>query len=135
MHFQRLSYLNFIIFRRHSSQIISPPLSYKKTAMSKFARGNRFSIAEHQERYKEECQRIFELQNRFRTPSTFQLRSFCQRQKFDGAVYLSGSCSRWNLCQQTTTPVPRKTIPIWKRWEKTSKICCRTRKLAPRSFI
>lgn len=33
-------------------------------AMSKFARGNRFSIAEHQERYKEECQRIFELQNR-----------------------------------------------------------------------
>lgn len=33
-------------------------------AMSKFARGNRFSIAEHQERYKEECQRIFDLQNR-----------------------------------------------------------------------
>lgn len=34
-------------------------------AMSKFARGNRFSIAEHQERYKEECQRIFDLQNRY----------------------------------------------------------------------
>ncbi|XP_035205757.1 transcription initiation factor TFIID subunit 1-like isoform X1 [Stegodyphus dumicola] len=33
-------------------------------AMSKFARGNRFSIAEHQERYKEDCQRIFDLQNR-----------------------------------------------------------------------
>lgn len=33
-------------------------------SMSKFARGNRFSIAEHQERYKEECQRIFEIQNR-----------------------------------------------------------------------
>jgi transcription initiation factor TFIID subunit 1 len=32
--------------------------------MSKFARGNRFSIAEHQERYKEEAQRVFELQNR-----------------------------------------------------------------------
>lgn len=32
--------------------------------MFKFARGNRFSIAEHQERYKEECQRIFDLQNR-----------------------------------------------------------------------
>lgn len=32
--------------------------------MSKFARGNRFSIAEHQERYKEDCQRVFELQNR-----------------------------------------------------------------------
>ncbi|XP_013414213.1 transcription initiation factor TFIID subunit 1 [Lingula anatina] len=32
--------------------------------MSKFARGSRFSIAEHQERYKEECQRIFDLQNR-----------------------------------------------------------------------
>merc|ERR1719431_506698 len=29
-----------------------------------FAPGNRFSIAEHQERYKEECQRIFDLQNR-----------------------------------------------------------------------
>lgn len=33
-------------------------------SMSKFARGNRFSIAEHQERYKDECQRIFDLQNR-----------------------------------------------------------------------
>ena len=32
--------------------------------MSKFARGNRFSIAEHQERYKEDCQRIFDLQNK-----------------------------------------------------------------------
>lgn len=32
--------------------------------MTKFSRGNRFSVAEHQERYKEECQRIFELQNR-----------------------------------------------------------------------
>ncbi|KAK0086570.1 hypothetical protein PV325_002974 [Microctonus aethiopoides] len=32
--------------------------------MTKFSRGNRFSIAEHQERYKDECQRIFELQNR-----------------------------------------------------------------------
>ena len=30
----------------------------------KFARGNRYSAAEHMERYKEECQRIFELQNR-----------------------------------------------------------------------
>ncbi|XP_061104471.1 transcription initiation factor TFIID subunit 1 isoform X6 [Conger conger] len=32
--------------------------------MSKFARGSRFSVAEHQERYKEECQRIFDLQNK-----------------------------------------------------------------------
>lgn len=32
--------------------------------MDKFSRGNRFSIAEHQERYKEECQRIFNLQNK-----------------------------------------------------------------------
>ncbi|CAH3126773.1 unnamed protein product [Porites lobata] len=32
--------------------------------MSKFARGSRFTIAEHQERYKEECQRIFDLQNK-----------------------------------------------------------------------
>nr|CAB3266786.1 transcription initiation factor TFIID subunit 1-like [Phallusia mammillata] len=32
--------------------------------MSKFARGTRFSVAEHQERYKEECQRIFDLQNK-----------------------------------------------------------------------
>merc|ERR1719341_1923757 len=30
----------------------------------KFSRGNRFSIAEHQERYKEDCQRIFEVQNK-----------------------------------------------------------------------
>lgn len=34
--------------------------------MSKFARGSRFTIAEHQERYKEECQRIFDLQNRYK---------------------------------------------------------------------
>ena len=27
-------------------------------------RGNRFSIAEHQERYREDCQRIFEVQNK-----------------------------------------------------------------------
>ncbi|OQV14356.1 Transcription initiation factor TFIID subunit 1 [Hypsibius exemplaris] len=33
-------------------------------SMSKFARGNRFSAAEQQEKYKEESQRIFELQNR-----------------------------------------------------------------------
>ncbi|XP_077971618.1 transcription initiation factor TFIID subunit 1-like [Styela clava] len=33
-------------------------------ATSKFARGTRFSVAEHQERYKEECQRVFDLQNR-----------------------------------------------------------------------
>ncbi|KAJ8028294.1 Transcription initiation factor TFIID subunit 1 [Holothuria leucospilota] len=32
--------------------------------INKFARGNRFGIAEHHERYKEECQRIFELQNK-----------------------------------------------------------------------
>ncbi|XP_053398607.1 transcription initiation factor TFIID subunit 1-like isoform X2 [Mercenaria mercenaria] len=31
---------------------------------NKFARGNRFSVAEHQERYKEECQRLFDLQNK-----------------------------------------------------------------------
>ena len=30
----------------------------------KFSRGNRFSIAEHQERYREECQRIFDTQNK-----------------------------------------------------------------------
>lgn len=30
----------------------------------KFSRGNRFSIAEHQERYREDCQRIFDVQNK-----------------------------------------------------------------------
>ncbi|XP_055893415.1 transcription initiation factor TFIID subunit 1-like isoform X2 [Biomphalaria glabrata] len=34
------------------------------TGWVKFARGNRYSAAEHMERYKEECQRIFDLQNR-----------------------------------------------------------------------
>ncbi|XP_041357029.1 transcription initiation factor TFIID subunit 1-like isoform X3 [Gigantopelta aegis] len=34
------------------------------SGVGKFARGNRFSVAEHMERYKEECQRIFDLQNR-----------------------------------------------------------------------
>ncbi|XP_059142595.1 transcription initiation factor TFIID subunit 1-like [Physella acuta] len=33
------------------------------TGWVKFARGNRYSAAEHMERYKDECQRIFELQN------------------------------------------------------------------------
>ncbi|XP_067663597.1 transcription initiation factor TFIID subunit 1-like isoform X1 [Haliotis asinina] len=36
----------------------------KAGGWSKFARGNRFSVAEHMERYKEECQRIFDLQNK-----------------------------------------------------------------------
>ena len=35
------------------------------TAMNKFARGSRFTVAEHQERYKDECQRIFDLQNKY----------------------------------------------------------------------
>ncbi len=35
-----------------------------ETDTAKFARGNRFGIAEHQERYKDECQRIFDLQNK-----------------------------------------------------------------------
>merc|ERR1712098_800170 len=30
----------------------------------KFSRGNRFSMGEHQERYREDCQRIFEVQNK-----------------------------------------------------------------------
>lgn len=33
--------------------------------MSKFARGSMFSVAEHQERYKEECQRIFDPHNKY----------------------------------------------------------------------
>lgn len=35
-----------------------------EVAMNKFARGSRFTVAEHQEKYKDECQRIFDLQNR-----------------------------------------------------------------------
>uniref|UniRef100_T1IVK3 Transcription initiation factor TFIID subunit 1 n=1 Tax=Strigamia maritima TaxID=126957 RepID=T1IVK3_STRMM len=35
-----------------------------EAGLNKFARGNRFSIAENQQRYKEECQRIFDLQNK-----------------------------------------------------------------------
>lgn len=42
--------------------------------MSKFARGSRFSVAEHQERYKEECQRIFDLQNKW--DSLFYFKGF-----------------------------------------------------------
>ncbi|GLH03339.1 Transcription initiation factor TFIID subunit 1 [Gryllus bimaculatus] len=37
--------------------------------MTKFSRGNRFSIAEHHERYKTECQRIFDLQNQILSSS------------------------------------------------------------------
>lgn len=37
--------------------------------MDKFSRCNRLSIAKYQERYKEECQRIFDLQNRVLTSS------------------------------------------------------------------
>lgn len=35
-----------------------------EVAMNKFARGSRFTVAEHQEKYKDECQRIFDLQNK-----------------------------------------------------------------------
>ena len=42
----------FVAFFQVPFKIILPP------------RGNRFSIAEHQERYKEDCQRIFEVQNK-----------------------------------------------------------------------
>lgn len=56
----------------YSFEMISILPKYEQTrtnhiwilGMSKFARGNRFSVAEHQERYKEECQRIFDLQNK-----------------------------------------------------------------------
>lgn len=49
-----------------SPSIVTPsPLPiFSVLGMTKFARGNRFSVAEHQEKYKEECHRIFELQNR-----------------------------------------------------------------------
>ncbi|MEQ2168208.1 hypothetical protein GOODEAATRI_011942, partial [Goodea atripinnis] len=57
-------------FPSHSESSIRKRLKlcadFKRTGegpMSKFARGSRFSVAEHQERYKEECQRIFDLQN------------------------------------------------------------------------
>ena len=33
-------------------------------AMAKFARGNRYSQMEYQEKYKEECRKIFEVQNK-----------------------------------------------------------------------
>lgn len=49
--------------------------------MTKFSRGNRFSIAEHQERYKEECQRIFDLQNR--VLSSNELLSTDEGESFD----------------------------------------------------
>ncbi|XP_060863239.1 transcription initiation factor TFIID subunit 1 [Metopolophium dirhodum] len=49
--------------------------------MTKFSRGNRFSIAEHQERYKEECQRIFDLQNR--VLSSHELLSTDEGESFD----------------------------------------------------
>ena len=47
---------------------------FLQSGMSKFARGNRFSVAEHQERYKEECQRIFDLQNRLEVMECIQTR-------------------------------------------------------------
>lgn len=40
-------------------------MGHEGVGWNKFARGNRFSVAEHQERYKEECQRLFELQNKY----------------------------------------------------------------------
>lgn len=33
-------------------------------AMAKFARGNRYSQMEYQEKYKEDCRKIFEVQNK-----------------------------------------------------------------------
>ncbi len=47
--------------------------------MSKFARGSRFSVAEHQERYKEECQRIltFRTSENLREMNRVLCFSFC----------------------------------------------------------
>jgi transcription initiation factor TFIID subunit 1 len=64
--------INLILYRKLSRwEVIDVvrTLSTEKAkagedGMDKFSRGNRFSIAEHQERYKEECQRIFHLQNK-----------------------------------------------------------------------
>ena len=39
-------------------------ISFSQSTTHAFSRGNRFSIAEHQERYREDCQRIFEVQNK-----------------------------------------------------------------------
>jgi hypothetical protein len=38
---------------------------YSLAAMAKFARGNRYSQMEYQEKYKEECRKIFEMQNKY----------------------------------------------------------------------
>ncbi|XP_065190693.1 LOW QUALITY PROTEIN: transcription initiation factor TFIID subunit 1-like [Sycon ciliatum] len=48
--------------RTHSTQAAKEGKEGMKN--SKFARGSRFSMAEHQERYREDCQRIFDIQNR-----------------------------------------------------------------------
>ena len=53
--------LTLIIFFSNISKFI---FYIGEDGEQKFSRGNRFSIAEHQERYREDCQRIFDTQNK-----------------------------------------------------------------------
>ena len=61
--------------------------------MSKFARGSRFSVAEHQERYKEECQRIFDLQNKYVVSELRKIQA-----GDGGGVPDTEIISGWDLC-------------------------------------
>ena len=59
-----LFYFDIIIFFYQKLRKFKPESLFFLSGNLKFARGNRYSAAEHMERYKEECQRIFDLQNR-----------------------------------------------------------------------
>lgn len=99
----------------------------EESFMSKFSRGNKFSIAAISERYKEECQRIFDLQNHVLASSEvlstdeglFFLFNFNNNFIFSFSnkilmylkIYL-----KVEVVQKT-----KKTIWTLKRWEKTSR--------------
>merc|ERR1719195_1748759 len=71
----------------------------------KFSRGNRFSIAEHQERYREDCQRIFEVQNK-----------------------VLASDEILSSDEDETSSEKKRKMRIWTSLVKILKIWCRTRK-------
>lgn len=95
--------------------------------MSKFARGSRFSVAEHQERYKEECQRIFDLQNKWEHSRVQQPPTILALISVNTCVL--GCWSPPRFCPRTQTAARQRTA-ILKRWERTLRTCCRIRRPA-----
>ena len=85
---------------------------------SRFARGNRFSIAEHQERYKDECQRIFELQNKCKLSCINQMNFL----DFSFGDHVLGYWHLMQLYQLTKEAAAMTMMMSLIKWRKVLKI-------------